>query len=319
MDKRLAALLKCPRCEQARLTIEQGEIHCDDCSAQYHIKGGVPIMYHTAEQANAFSYKQTPQAITHYQSGFRRVLRSWKVESLVRSLWHIWIALDSKLAPSSPADPTYWMDRVRQSLPQSPKNVLDLGGGAGQYKEYLAADGDLYIILEVDHRVTSVQKNLDRNQYMIGDGQSDLFKNNSFDVIALFEVLEHVRNPFKIFANCANWLKPEGVLVLSTPQYWHVHGWPSDYFRYTIYGLKELASVSGLQIVDYWAMGGPCVMIWLAIQLNFSMFKFPIIRQCVAHPLSLVARLGDWVFFRNNLERANPDTRGWMIIARKVG
>jgi SAM-dependent methyltransferase len=210
------------------------------------------------------------------------------------------------------------MTRVRSALPQSPKVVLDFGGGEGPYKGYLATADDLYIVLEADYNSYSVQKNLGRHQYVIGDGHSSLFLDNSFDVISMFEVLEHVRNPFQIFANCARWLKPGGVLALSVPQYWHVHGWPSDYFRYTVYGLGELAATAGLRMTDSWALGGPCVLIWSVVELNFaSVLRLPIVRQFLAYPAFLVALFGDWIFFRNQLSHTHPDTRGWMAIVHK--
>jgi SAM-dependent methyltransferase len=188
----------------------------------------------------------------------------------------------------------------------------------GQYRQYLATEEDLYVILEVDYHSYFVQKNIDRHQYIIGDGHRLLFSDESFDVISMFEVLEHVRNPFQIFANCARWLKPGGLIVLSAPQYWHVHGWPSDYFRYTIYGLKELANLTGLQVIDYWAMGGPCVLIFCVIELNFSsILRLPIMKQILRDPLLLIARFSDRLLFRKNLKRTNPDTRGWMCIIRK--
>lgn len=200
-------------------------------------------------------YDKIPRVISHPQGKFRQKLRSINIEALIRRLWTTYHSLSSWIEPISPAEPIYWMDKIAAILPASPKKVLDLGGGGGQYKQYLSTEGDLYVILEVDYDSYLVQKNIGRHNYVIGDGHSNLFCEESFNVISLFEVLEHVRNPFQIFANCARWLKPGGLVVLSAPQYWHCHGWPHDYYRYTIYGLKELANNAGLQVIDYWAMG----------------------------------------------------------------
>lgn len=317
MDQRVIPLLQCHRCE-SQLAAEGDWLSCTQCTARFPVRKGVPILYNQDKMPADLVYDATPRSLTHPQSRLRRRLHALQVEKLAMKLWQVYTALDARMTPRSPVEPEYWMKRVQAALPPSPKVILDLGGGSGTYRGYLATAEDQYLILEVDYHHRYIQDSLDRHQYLIGDGHSPLFADESFDVISMFEVLEHVRNPFQIFANCERWLKPGGVLVLSTPQYWHVHRWPSDYFRYTEFGLRELARTAGLQVVDAWAMGGPCVLIWSVIELNFKqLLRAPLLRQCVTYPALLAALLGDWLFFRNNLQRAYPDTKGWMIIARK--
>ena len=72
--------------------------------------------------------------------------------------------------------------------------------------------------------------------------------------------------------------------------------------------------------MDFWPMGGPCVLIWHVVELNFStLLRLPILRQVLAFPALLLARLVDWIVFSNNTDRRNPDTKGWMLVARKGG
>lgn len=318
MDQSLLTLLKCPNCGLSLSQENELRLYCKKCNARYAIKNGTPIMYEGKDTPEDLQYDSLPDGISHPQSRFRQRLRSINIEASVRKLWLTYLSLSSFIEPRSPTEPVYWMSKVKSALPASPKNVLDLGGAGGHYKRYLATEEDLYVILEVDYYSYSVQKNLSRHQYIIGDGHTLLFSDESFDVISMFEVLEHVRNPFQIFSNCTRWLKPGGLIILSVPQYGPVHGWPSDYFRYTIYGLKELAKVNGLEVIDYWAMGGPFILIFNVIDNNFSsIIRFPIIRQVFRSPLLLLSRLGDFLFFRNNLRRFRPDTRGWMCIIRK--
>jgi len=194
-----------------------------------------------------------------------------------------------------------------------------MSGGGAFYKNYLIAKQDNYFILEVDYYSQFVQKNLTKNQYIIGDVHNKyMFRDDLFDVILLFEVIEHVHNPFRAINNCAKWLKPGGRLIISAPQYWHIHGWPSDYFRYTALGLKELAKTAKLDVIDSWPMGGPCVLIWCAIKLNFRLLQLPIIDWLITTPFLLLARLGDLVFFRNKNKDFSLDTRGWIIVLQKA-
>ncbi len=319
MDDRLVDLLNCPGCGQPLFQEDEASLSCRQCPNKYVVKKGTPIMYAGETSPADLQYDSKPAGVAHPQSRLRARLRALNLEAPLRRLWHGYLSLSRRLEPESPADPIYWMKKINAALPANPKRVLDLGGGGGPYKRFLSGPGDLYVILEVDYQSYTVQQNIDRHQYIIGDGHQLLFANASFDVISMFEVLEHVRNPFAIFANCARWLKPQGLVVLSVPQYWHMHGWPQDYFRYTIYGLREMANLNGLEIIDYWPMGGPCVLIWCVIDLNFSaVVRLPIIKQLLRDPLLLIARLGDRLFFRNNLSRRHPDTRGWVCIMRKT-
>ncbi|MGO9119726.1 MAG: methyltransferase domain-containing protein [Desulfomonilaceae bacterium] len=314
----LANVLKCPRCEGDCLTISHDKAVCNVCSAQFPIMNGVPILYEEGCSNSKLQYCSTPRGITDPRSKFRLALRSMKVEALVQSIWNAYLLMDSKVSPMSPATVNYWMDRVCSSLPDPPLTILDFGGGSGLYRDVVASPEDRYVALEVDYHSYFVQKNLHRHQYIIGDGTRDIFREGSFSIIILFDVMEHLSDPFGAVRNCAKWLKPGGLLLVAVPQYWHLHGWPNDYFRYTIYGLEEIARRAGLAIVDSWPMGGACVLIWTAIEINFSLFwRLPIIKQTLAAAMLLTARLFDFLLDLIKPNRRHPDTRGWMAIIRK--
>lgn len=53
-------------------------------------------------------------------------------------------------------------------------------------------------------------------------------------------VLEHSRRPWLLAANLEMLLAPGGTLDLSVPFVWRVHAYPSDYFRYTVEGVRSL-------------------------------------------------------------------------------
>ena len=68
------------------------------------------------------------------------------------------------------------------------------------------------------------------------------FKDNKFDVVFIYEVLEHVERPFEASNELFRVLKPGGTLLLSTPFIFGIHDAPYDYWRFTKYGLKNLFS-----------------------------------------------------------------------------
>ncbi len=70
---------------------------------------------------------------------------------------------------------------------------------------------------------------------------SDLnFKDEAFDLVLMLEVLEHVDQPFNASSEILRVLKPEGILLLSTPFIFGIHDAPYDFWRFTKYGLMKL-------------------------------------------------------------------------------
>jgi SAM-dependent methyltransferase len=70
------------------------------------------------------------------------------------------------------------------------------------------------------------------------------------DIVCIFEVLEHVKEPHNAVRNIYKILKKGGKCICSTPFIFHIHDEPNDYFRFTIYGLQFLfKDFSGINII----------------------------------------------------------------------
>ena len=61
-----------------------------------------------------------------------------------------------------------------------------------------------------------------------------------FDVIWCFSVLEHCDKPWLVAPNITSVLKPGGLILISVPFWWRVHGYPSDYWRFTPAAVRVL-------------------------------------------------------------------------------
>jgi len=61
-----------------------------------------------------------------------------------------------------------------------------------------------------------------------------------FGTIFCLSVLEHCEQPFKMAQNMMSLLKDNGRIVISAPFSWKIHGYPSDYWRFTPEGIKKL-------------------------------------------------------------------------------
>jgi SAM-dependent methyltransferase len=77
---------------------------------------------------------------------------------------------------------------------------------------------------------------------LIGDlcDLTDLVPDESFDLVLVTEVLEHVTNPFSAAMEILRILKVGGVAIVTTPFDFRIHGPLPDNWRFTEYGLREL-------------------------------------------------------------------------------
>ncbi len=76
----------------------------------------------------------------------------------------------------------------------------------------------------------------------ICQNNQDLINDNSFDFVLCTEVLEHTLNPFKAIDELYRVLKPGGLLFLSVPFNFRIHGPLPDCWRFTEHGLRALLS-----------------------------------------------------------------------------
>lgn len=76
-----------------------------------------------------------------------------------------------------------------------------------------------------------------------------VFGKNSFDIVASFELLEHVANWQKVISNFKNSLKPGGSVLIGTrSRGFDYHGFPYDFWRYESEDMQAI--FSDFQIVS---------------------------------------------------------------------
>ena len=80
---------------------------------------------------------------------------------------------------------------------------------------------------------------------------SRVFGEASFDLVIAHSVFEHLERPWIAAEEILNILKPGGLFWIQTHQSFPVHGFPSDYFRYTTEGLKVLFARASEKYADY--------------------------------------------------------------------
>jgi len=65
------------------------------------------------------------------------------------------------------------------------------------------------------------------------------FANGAFDLVICLETLEHAKRPWLIAGEIKRVTAENGVVIVSSQQNFPIHKHPSDYFRYTPFGLAS--------------------------------------------------------------------------------
>jgi SAM-dependent methyltransferase len=75
----------------------------------------------------------------------------------------------------------------------------------------------------------------------------------SYDIVVVDNILEHVADPQKAVAEILRILKTDGICICLTPFLIKIHGYPNDYWRFTGTGLRKL--FQNFREVKIWSWG----------------------------------------------------------------
>lgn len=192
--------------------------------------------------------------------------------------------------------------KAKPLLKKKNLQILDAGGGLEDRGHLLDKLGKRTVIDIVPG------PNVD----VVGDIHHLPFPDRSFDLITLFMVMEHLSDPLRAIKECQRVLKKDGVLLATTVQYWHTHGHPSDYYRYTQAGLEYIFGEANLPIKYIWSIGGPFLVLYHVLELNAPAF----IRKFVLLTCPAFNYL-DKLFFHHQDKRQYSDSVGWSLLAQK--
>lgn len=110
------------------------------------------------------------------------------------------------------------------------KNILDLGCGEGvwlrKFLEFTSPENVYGSDIDqesIDIAIVNTPE-LKNSNLVVSKGESLPFKENYFDIVFQNEVLEHVTDDKKVINECLRILKPEGKLIIFTPN----RGWPFE-------------------------------------------------------------------------------------------
>jgi 2-polyprenyl-3-methyl-5-hydroxy-6-metoxy-1,4-benzoquinol methylase len=111
-------------------------------------------------------------------------------------------------------------EKILALIDRDRQHVLDVGCGAGHLAEALAVRGNVVVGVDA-RRVPGVEQRVARFLEVDLDRQRIAWNGPPFDWIVLGDVLEHLREPATLLAQCRDLLADDGALVVSVPNVAH--------------------------------------------------------------------------------------------------
>jgi ubiquinone/menaquinone biosynthesis C-methylase UbiE len=203
-------------------------------------------------------------------------------------------------------------------------SVIEIGGGNAMMRTVLsqACRAEKYISSDI---APTDQTDV------VCDAQNMIFSDEQADVIAAFEVIEHIPDTNKFLSEVWRVLRTNGYLVLSFPFLYGRHDF-QDFYRWTPQGIQRILKLHGLTLVLIKNRGGTFLtMVTLLSNFIHSFFQPAIgswraqgiwkkmyfgIMTIVMFPVMLLS----WFAFGIDLiiDRNSSNPSGYVIIAQKM-
>lgn len=148
-----------------------------------------------------------------------------------------------------------------QLLGPGPKRILDVGCGDGRLLSVLKQyGGDQWQLEGIDIDARCVERARERGLDVRCARLEDLgAETEAYDMVILFQVVEHVSEPDKMSAKVHSLLKPGGLYVIETPD---VAGWDEQIFRAGFWG--------GYHIPRHWNLFTPANLEQMLARVGFE-------------------------------------------------
>lgn len=198
LDPKLLEILICPACH-GDLAVADGRLYCPACGNTYPVAGRIPVMI--SEPSNdGFGHD-----LYHAQlegNFFEKVFHNNRIDTLMRL-----ITCELGIKPGSRA--------------------LDVGCNTGPMLVPLRRAG--YEVVGIDISVDDVQQaeryleqaGLSSGLLSVADGTRLPFRDHSFDLILLIDILEHTDHADRVVAEARRLLAPGGMVIATVPWAYH--------------------------------------------------------------------------------------------------
>ena len=131
-----------------------------------------------------------------------------------------------------------------------PARVLDVGAGVGGFLSELQTLGDEVHHTDLSHAALAHAATRERARGVQASAVALPYASMSFDLVCLFDVLEHIEDDAAVLEEVERVLNPEGIVILSVPAHawlWSENDRVAEHVRrYSRRGLLELLGASRL-------------------------------------------------------------------------
>lgn len=201
----------------------------------------------------------------------------------------------------------YIHDPVKKEIVKRAKGcVLDVGCGEKPFincikdkiKNYIGIDhiGTKHSMKYID--IFAVANNLP-------------FKKEVFDMILLTQVIEHLEDPQIVLFEINRVLKQNGVLIMSWPFLYPLHEAPRDFFRYTEYGMKHLATQAGFIVEAFVPVSG----FWITYFSFLSIYIYSKLKRFYLIFLPILFIFKEMCIFLDRLDLKSKSKWTWNFYA----
>jgi SAM-dependent methyltransferase len=132
-------------------------------------------------------------------------------------------------------------DRIKKFIPP-PARVLEVGCGTGNVSSFLSLKG--YVATGCEFYPDAIGKAWPGFLIVQGDANDLPFKDNSFDIVGLFDVIEHFQDDTTLLKKTVRVVKEGGIIIVTVPAREELWSWVDEVSlhkrRYTRENLKKL-------------------------------------------------------------------------------
>lgn len=197
-------ILACPACK-SQLTQDNKSLHCQKCKKFYLVIDGVPYFL----DKGAYQFDPSLSRTFEFRS---KVMNS----RIVKGLKYFFGA---DFVPGNPLKKYY---NLFQDQGKNSRRILNIGSGS----------------TKIEGNVINLDIENFPNVNLVADGCQMPFAENSFDFVISEAVIEHVRYPQQFIKEIKRVLKRSGLVFIVAPFIHPFHGYPSDFQRFSVEGLK---------------------------------------------------------------------------------
>ena len=167
----------------------------------------------------------------------------------------------------------YFPKAIIQQRINKGSRILDVGCGYGHFLKVCDEYGLETYGIDISEYAIKQAKHNTNAHLLIHDVNKGLhiFRSNFFDVVTLFDVLEHLWCPYRVLREVHRVLKPKGRLIMTTPNLnslmrflkrdkWHGYHDKTHLYLFTLQSLKFLVERAGFYVIKIEAVFRPMAL-----------------------------------------------------------